>query len=149
MSKKLGIIILVIAILGVACGAVSIGLVATHLDIVKRDAEAEKVIQYVMYVGTNDKDTYAPVFTPAEAKEKIDEICFKYFDGYTIQEATGSWVDESQNATHEYTVVCYFDGAKKEDVYKAADEILVALNQSTILIESKEITMDYYEGKAA
>lgn len=146
MPKKIAIVIIAIAAISLCCSAVCIGFVAA--DYVKDKAEEEaSSIQYVMYVGTNDKDTYAPFCSEAEAVEIIDHICLKYFEGYTLQEATGSWVDELHNATHEYTVVCYFDGAKKEDVYKAADEILVALNQSTILIESNKIIMDYYGGK--
>ena len=146
MSKKIAIVIIVIAALSLCCSAVCIGFVAA--DYVKDKAEEETMVdQYVMYVGTNDKDTYAPFCTPAEAVGIVDHICLKYFDGYTLEEATGSWVDELHNATHEYTVVCYFDGASKEDVYKAADEILVALNQSTVLIESNRIIMDYYGGK--
>ena len=48
--------------------------------------------------------------------------------------------------THEYTLVCYFDGADKETVYQAADEVISALNQSSVLIEENEITMEYYSG---
>ena len=106
-----------------------------------------EIVQYVMYIGTNDKETYAPKYTEQEAKDIVDNICLKYFEGYTLQEATGSWIDEKSNVTHEYTIVCYFDGADKESVYKAADEIIVALNQNTLLIESSTINMDYYSGK--
>ena len=106
-----------------------------------------EIVQYVMYIGTNDKETYAPKYTEQEAKDIVDNICLKYFEGYTLQEATGSWIDEKSNVTHEYTIVCYFDGADKETVYKAADEIIVALNQNTLLIESSTINMDYYSGK--
>ena len=49
--------------------------------------------------------------------------------------------------THEYTLVCYFDGADKTTVYQAADDVIKALNQNTVLIEENEITMDYYGGK--
>ena len=52
------------------------------------------------------------------------------------------------NITHEYTIVCYFDGADKETVYTAADEIIEALNQNTILIEENEIRMEYYSPAA-
>ena len=106
-----------------------------------------EIVQYVMYIGTNDKDTYAPKYTEQEAKDIVDNICLKYFEGYTLQEATGCWIDEKSNVTHEYTIVCYFDGADKETVYKAADEIIVALNQNTLLIESSTVNMDYYSGK--
>ena len=109
--------------------------------------DGEEIVQYVMYIGTNDKDTYAPRYSEQEAKDIVDGICLEYFEGYTLQEATGSWIDEKNNVTHEYTLVCYFDGTDKETVYKAADDIIVALNQNTILIESSTVTMEYYSGK--
>ena len=103
--------------------------------------------QFVMYIGTNDKDTYKPEHTNEEAKNIVDEICLKYFEGYTLQDAIGSWTDEKKSITHEYTLVCYFDGADSETVHKAADEIIRALNQNTVLIEQNEIKTEYYSGK--
>ena len=109
-------------------------------------SESQKAMQYVMYVGTNDKDTYEPKYSNEEAKNIVDDVCLKYFDGYTLQEAVGAWRDEKGNKTHEYTLVCYFDDADAETVYKAADELIKILNQSSILIERKEIQMEYYSG---
>jgi len=103
--------------------------------------------QYVMYIGTNDKDTYSQLITTEEAKSIIDHICFKYVEGYTIQDATGSWVDEKGASTHENTIVCYFDGTDEETVYKIADEVLKELNQNTVLIEKDEIQIDFYSGR--
>lgn len=103
--------------------------------------------QYVMYVGTNDKDTYEQIIPTDEAKLKIDKICYKYLDGYTIQDAVGSWADEKGNPTHENTIVCYFDDASEEKVYAIADEILKELNQNTVLIERNSVMIDFYGGK--
>lgn len=46
-------------------------------------------MQYVLYLGTNDKDTNKPVFEPEEAKAKAEDILIEHFGGYTIQEANG------------------------------------------------------------
>lgn len=145
MSKKLGILALVLSVVGICLAGASL-----IISLNKGSQQAETVeseIQYVMYVGTNDKDTYEPKYTHEEAMNIVDEVCLKYFEGYTIQEALGSWTDETGTPTHEYTIVCYFDGADKDSVYKAADEIIVALNQNTVLIETNIITVDYYSGK--
>lgn len=114
--------------------------------IASSDAEVQQSPQYVMYIGTNDKDTYAPKYSEDEARDIVDKVCLKYFEGYTLQEAIGSWTDEKSNITHEYTLVCYFDDTDKETVHKAADELLEKLNQNTILIEEDEIQMEYYSG---
>lgn len=143
MAKKLGISAIVIS-------GVSFCLSAAGLFVnVQNNSKEDTRTQYVMYVGTNDKDTYKPEHSKEEAKEIVDKICLDYFEGYTIQEAAGSWMDEKKNITHEYTIVCYFDDADPEKVYKAADEIIDALNQNTVLIEKSDIQMEYYSHKSA
>ena len=108
---------------------------------------ADESVQYVMYVGTNDKDTYEQIIPTEEAKQIIDSICFEYLGGYTIQDATGSWVDETGTATHENTIVCYFDDTDEATVRMIGNEIIKALNQNTVLIEKNTITMEYYGGE--
>ena len=144
MKNKKGVIILTVLLL------VNIGLTAALGFAVYRLShereEDNKTTQYVMYVGLNDRDTYTQLISTEEAKQLIDEICFRYLDGYTIQDAAGSWVDEKGNATREQTIVCYFNGADKAVVYKIADEVIDRLNQNTVLIERDEIETDFYGG---
>ena len=152
MSNKAVIAAIVISAVSLCASGTCIGLMVKDLTddtqaegtVTAAEASQESTVQYVMYVGTNDKDTYKPEHTREEAMQIVDGICLKYFDGYTLQEATGSWKDESDNITHEYTIVCYFDGADRENVYHAADDIIAALNQNTVLIEKKTIDIDYY-----
>ena len=61
-------------------------------------------VQYVLYLGTNDKDTNQPVFTQAEALEQAKDILIRHFGGYTIQEAHGGWID-GNTEYQEYTLV--------------------------------------------
>ena len=42
-------------------------------------------VQYVMYLGTNDKDTNDPVFGPDLAADHVDAVLTKHFEGFTIQ----------------------------------------------------------------
>lgn len=148
MKKNGTIIAIIIAIVSLCCSAVCLGMVLGQLNAPKApEADAGRSIQYVMYVGTNDKDTYKMEMSREEARNIVDTVCLKYFEGYTLQDATGAWTDETGAITHEYTLVCYFDGADKATVYKAADEVIKALNQNTVLIEEDEITVEYYGGK--
>lgn len=143
--KKFGIAAMIVSVVSLCLSAVCMAVT------LNRSAQPQKddtlTTQYVMYVGTNDKDTYQPKYTEEEAKKIVDEICLKYFEGYTLQDATGSWTDEQKNITHEYTLVCYFDGADKDTVYQAADDVIRALNQNTVLIEQDAIKTEYYSGK--
>ena len=108
----------------------------------------ESHIQYRLCIGTNDKDTYTQLIPTEEAFNIIDNICTTYFEyGYTIVSSMGSWKDEAGVITHENSFICYIDDIDAETVYKAADELLKALNQNTIVIESNPMSSDFYQGK--
>ena len=152
MSNKIGISAIIISLVSLCCSAVCLVFALNANGSAKNESAAAQsgdgtAVQYVMYVGTNDKDTYKLEHTQEEARKIVDEVCLKYFEGYTLQEATGAWTDEKKNITHEYTLVCYFDGAEKETVYKAANEVIAALNQNSVLIEQDNIRIEYYSGK--
>jgi len=141
--KKLNVVALVLSLISICCSLFCL----MSLQGTKSDPGNNMTTQYVMYVGTNDKDTYKPEHTAEEAREIVDQVCLKYFEGYTLQDATGAWVDENKQITHEYTLVCYFDGADQDTVHKAADELIEKLNQNTILIERDDFSAEYYSGK--
>ena len=147
MSSQKTLIPTILSILSLCCSVVCLVLLLTGAGAQKPPAGEANSVQYVMYVGTNDKDTYRPEHSQEEARDIVDRVCLKYFEGYTLQDATGAWTDETGEITHEYTLVCYFDGADKETVYRAADEIIEVLNQNTVLIEKDEITTEYYGGR--
>ena len=109
----------------------------------------ETLHQYTMYVGTNDKDTYQCEIGIDAAKELVYGIMMDHFsDGFTMYEADGVWRDEDGVVTHETTFVCIVVQPNSIEVYKAADALIVALNQSTILITSSTNTqIDFYTGK--
>ena len=80
-------------------------------------------VQYVLYLGTNDKDTNKPVFTQAEALEQAKDILIRHFGGYTIQEAHGGWIDSGKEY-QEYTLVIYLSDTTLDKIHVAADEMI-------------------------
>ena len=118
-------------------------------DIVPIDAPEppsdDQDIQYVMYLGTNDKDSNKPVFTQAEAKEVLRNILIKRMGGYTIQEADGGWVDGGKEY-QEYTLVIYLSDATEDDVHAVADELIQTFHQSSILIQKNPTVTEFYTG---
>ena len=103
-------------------------------------------IQYVMYLGTNDKDTNEPVCTPEEAKEKTKAILTDHFGGYTIQEAEGGWIDEDGTLYQEYTLVIYLSDTSPDAVHEAADELIREFDQSSVLIQANRTQTEFYSG---
>ena len=104
-------------------------------------------IQYVMYLGTNDKDTNEPKFTADEAKQRLDQVLTRHFEGFTIQEANGGWTNEDGTVSHEYTLVIYLSGTTSDRVHACAAELLTEFNQSSVLIQSNKTMTEFYNGK--
>lgn len=100
-------------------------------------------MQYVVYLGTNDKDTAQPVYEPEVCMEKAIEILLKHFGGYTIQEAHGGWIDGEKVYT-EYTLVIYLSDTTLDKVHAACDEMIEVFNQSAILIQANQTKTEFY-----
>lgn len=141
MSKKAGTAALIISIAAICLSLLSVYWVSTQ-----RQETKSRDIQYVMYLGTNDKDTYEPFGTPEQAKAKVDEVLTKHFEGFTIQEANGGWTNENGTVDHEYTVVILLSDTTPEKVHAAADDLIRAFNQSSVLIQTNETTTEFYSG---
>lgn len=141
MSKKAGTAALIISI-----AAICLSLFSVYRVSAPRQDTTSKDIQYVMYLGTNDKDTYEPFGTPEQAKAKVDEVLTKHFEGFTIQEANGGWTNENGTVDHEYTIVILLSDTTPEKVHAAADDLIRAFNQSAVLIQANETATEFYSG---
>lgn len=140
MKKILSIVtsVLCVIAIGLSIAALSVGISA------KKQKEVSDV-QYVLYLGTNHKDTNEPVFSHDEAKEKLKEILLEHFGGYTIQEANGGWKD-GETVYEEYTLVVYLSDTSLENVHKAADQMIEVFHQSSVLIQSNQTSTEFYSG---
>ncbi len=146
MNKKTGMIALVLSALALilACAALFVAS-GSRAAAPAAPAPAEGDIQYVLYLGTNDKDSNEPVFTPEEAKEQAKKILVDHFGGYTIQEASGGWLD-GETMYQEYTLVIYLSDTDLEQVHAAADEMIRVFRQSSVLIQANRTVTEFYSG---
>ncbi|HAG70047.1 MAG TPA: hypothetical protein DCL38_08740 [Lachnospiraceae bacterium] len=135
MSKKTGIIVIILSVAAIALSVVSL----VH-------STGSPDVQYVMYIGTNDKDTNEPICTPDEAKDIVEDVLIDHFGGYTIQEANGGWEDDGMRYK-EYSVVAIISDTDLGTVHSAADVLCEKLNQSSILIQTNETKTEFYEGR--
>ncbi len=142
MSKKFGIVLTIISVIALGLSIAALIIVSKPQDSSNENAGD---IQYVMYLGTNDKDTNEPVFEPEEAKEKAKEILIDKFGGYTIQTAEGGWIDNDK-IYQEYTLVIYLSDTDMDQVHTAADQLLETFNQNSVLIQSNNTTTEFYSG---
>ncbi len=131
--------------------AVGINLVLTGILLafqIKRNIEeSSRMTKYTLYIGTNDKDTYKQEIKYDVCVTKVRDICVKYASGCTLFDATGYWTDEKSNITEEKTIGCILEDIVLDTVYKICDDVLVALNQNSILIETDNVSAQFYSGK--
>ena len=139
MSKKIGWIAFIIAVIALCLSVVNLSIAQ------KPSEQPEKDIQYVLFLGTNDKDTNEPVFSPEEAKVRAADILIEHFGGYTIQEANGGWKD-GETLYQEYTLVIYLSDTTLNEVHSASNDLIRVFNQSSILIQSNETSTEFYSG---
>lgn len=144
MNRKLEVTALVLSVITLilSIAALTVALNKAPAD---KDKETTKDVQYVMYLGTNDKDTNEPVLKPEEAKKRAEQILLDHFGGYTIQEANGGWKGDDKVYT-EYTLVIYLSDTDIDAVHAAAKEMIQEFNQSSVLIQANETTTEFYEG---
>ena len=142
MSKKFGAVIAVIAAIALCLSAVT--LVVTLL-LKQQVAQENQDTQYVMYLGTNDKDTNEPVFNSEQAKKNAEDILIRHFGGYTIQDAHGGWESDGKRY-QEYTIVIYLSDTTADKVHAAADEMIETFHQSSVLIQTNKTVTEFYSG---
>ena len=130
MTKKQGIILALISLVSLCLSSVAV------MTAVKLNEQAKNYdVQYVLYLGTNSNKNNEPVFATEEAKLKADLILFKYFDGFTIQEASGGWKNDDGSFSHEYTFVIYLSGTTREKVYEAISQSFKKAYYDLILVD--------------
>ena len=139
MNSKSGIAALIISIIALCLSVTN--LVTTQ----KLSQQETRDVQYVMYLGTNDKDTDEPVYSPEEATAKAADILTDHFGGYTIQEAEGGWKDNG-GIYPEYSLVIFLSDTNLDEVHAAADDMIQAFHQSAVLIQANETTTEFYPG---
>ena len=145
MSKRTGTVTMILSILAILLSVVSF---ATKSLSTGAETASDTDVQYVLYVGTNDKDTNEPVFTREEAQEEAKKILLDLFGGYTIQEASGGWVD-GDKTYQEYTLVIHLSDTDLASVHAACNDFIRVFHQSSILIQMNETTTEFYSGEGA
>ena len=103
--------------------------------------------EFVIYLGTNDKDTNAPVYSHEESKGRAKTILMKNFGGYTIQEAEGGWRDDDGTEYQEYTLVIHLSDTNIDAVHATAQELIDEFHQNSVLINTQHLQTEFYEGK--
>ena len=118
----------------VACIACNALLAAMFLH--DRSAERNRPIRHVAYIGINDKDTKRPLYSFEEALNIVNDINFRHTDGFTALRGSGFWKNPQGERFHEETLIYVYYGISRDALHSIMDEVLKALNQESVLIDS-------------
>ena len=140
MNKKFNVVFAVLSVIALCLSIFCV------VKLTQSSQTTTKDIQYVLYLGTNDKDTDEPVFPPEEAKEQLKDILIQRFGGYTITDANGGWIGDDGTEYQEYTLVIYLSDTTLDDVHSLCDELIEVYNQSSVMIQANETTTEFYAG---
>ena len=143
-TKHSGILLSVIAVL-LICNLIAAGVLLGA----RADQSADGQTKYTLYIGTNDKDTYQQEIPFDECRRIVTEICTRHTGGCTLSDATGFWMDDAGVITSEQTIQCVLEDISEEDVHAIADEVIAALNQNSVMIETQQVTTVFYTGEQA
>ena len=151
VKKKLRLLAILLVLNLLATAGVTAYLVSNRPAAEQKNEQTEGFIQgmetgekYILYIGTNDKDTYTQLIPTDAARDMVNRICAKYTGGYTESDARGGWVDETDTLTQENTLVYEFYDIAEEQLTQIMDDVLRELNQNSILVERRETVYSYY-----
>ena len=99
--------------------------------------------QYVMYVGTIDKDNMNQI-PSSEAQKTIEDVLVQHFDNFTMRETDGVWTTEDGTVVHGPMYMVIIHGGDTKELHAAASELNTKLNIADILIEHDEVFSEYY-----
>jgi hypothetical protein len=117
--------------------------IITVIPLIGQGGGYEANDSYTLYIGTSDKDTGKLEIPIEEAKAIITDIAYKYVEGFTCYTAEGGWIDGDMQYD-ETSLVYVFVGIDKESAEAIADEVCVALNQASVLIEYSKTYSTFY-----
>jgi len=136
MKSKACVILSVIAVI-LAASALTIVIVNVSYD-------ASTDHEYTLYIGMNDKDLDKRVLPITEIIHRVDEVCSNYLEGYTLIPGFGRWTNDKDTLIKENTVICKIFDSDEETVQKIAGELLIALNQASIMMVDDTTHCTFY-----
>ena len=106
--------------------------------------EPSSTERYVLYIGISDKDTQEEKLTIEEAAALVSDLCFVHTDSFTYIVARGAWMSDHNTQFFENTLIYFFYDVDEASMSALMDDILVQLNQESILVERQLVDAAFY-----
>lgn len=102
------------------------------------------MMKVTMFVGLNDQVSHQQEISTIDAFKVVSNIFRETTGGATITEGTGVYTHDDGSLVVEKSLICLVYGADMEHVIEAADQIKVALNQESVIIETCEVNSMFH-----
>lgn len=110
------------------------------------DAGFSAAHRYVLYIGMNDKDTGTQLVATEEARERLNAVAAKHADGFTVFRGNGYW-KSGDNLDREETLIYVFYDVEEDQMAPILREMLIAMNQSAILVEKGDALRTFHTAR--
>ena len=98
----------------------------------------EKGMNYEIFVGIKDKDSYEELFSVDDFKKILTEICTEKEIGFSLVQQTGGY-SHNKGYTTETSLRIILIGINEEEVELIGEKLKKIINTDTILITKSEI----------
>jgi len=97
-----------------------------------------------MFIGLNDQISKRQEINTLDAFKIVSNIFREVTGGATITEGTGVYTHEDGTVVIEKTLIAAIYDCDMVHVIEAADQIKVALNQESVIIETTEVNSVFH-----
>lgn len=109
----------------------------------------ESAAKITLHIGLNDRNTYQQELSAEQAQQIIADACLNHVQGFTLYPSFGQYLDSTGKRTQENGFIVEFYGADQAAVARIMDELLVKLNQESILYENTAVRFSFYSRQVA
>lgn len=114
--------------------------IATIKSVFEKIKLGDKIIEYTLYVGLNDKDTKKQEVSNEFALNTINRILLNEgITDKTVQNALGVYTHNNGTTTTENSLILTMFFVERIQLIRAIEKIKIVLNQESIILKEQKV----------
>lgn len=106
----------------------------------EKNNSRDRIIEYTLYIGLNDKDTKKQEVSNEFALNAINRILLNEgITDKTVQNALGVYTHKNGKTTTENSLILTMFFVERIQLIRAIEEIKIILNQESIILKEQEV----------
>ena len=111
--------------------------------LLKKARVTEKIYNYTLDIGLNDKNTLKQEITTEKAIQIIKDNTFSVCGGYTLRQCDGAYTMNSGEAVQEKSIQLDIKYTTQKKIYELIEILKVELNQESIGLKVERVKYLY------